>query len=113
MGRARLKRGDIVSAVLSRDYGKPRPVLIIQSDRLIKLGSVVVCPLTSDVDDTDPLRIRLQPSVTNGLRSVSDIMIDKVSAIPRDRCREIIGMVEQGVMERAGGILAVVLGLAG
>jgi mRNA interferase MazF len=44
-----LKRGDIVSAVLSGDYGKPRPALIIQDDAFVDIPSLMVLPLTSDL----------------------------------------------------------------
>ncbi len=44
-----IRRGDIVVCALPGDYGKPRPVLVIQNPAVAEadLGSVLVCPLTS------------------------------------------------------------------
>src|SRR3546814_6541085 len=42
-----VKRGDIVAVSLQGDYGKPRPALIVQSNLLAALESVVICPITS------------------------------------------------------------------
>ena len=43
-----MQRGDLVTVSLQGDYGKPRPALIVQSDLLTDLESVVLCPVTSD-----------------------------------------------------------------
>ncbi|NMH17585.1 type II toxin-antitoxin system PemK/MazF family toxin, partial [Tepidiphilus sp. B18-69] len=42
-----MQRGDLVTVSLPGDYGKPRPALIVQSDLLSELESVVLCPVTS------------------------------------------------------------------
>src|SRR3546814_1047793 len=42
-----VKRGDIVAVSLQGDYGKPRPALIVQSNLLAELESLVICPITS------------------------------------------------------------------
>src|SRR3546814_17627805 len=41
-----VKRGDIVAVSLHGDYGKPRPALIVQSNLLGELESLVICPIT-------------------------------------------------------------------
>src|SRR3546814_19945817 len=46
-----VKRGDIVAVSLQGDYGKPRPALIVQSNLLAELESLVICPITSAVRD--------------------------------------------------------------
>jgi mRNA interferase MazF len=40
-----MKRGDIVIAALRGDSGKPRPAVIIQSNRLVDVDSVRLCPI--------------------------------------------------------------------
>jgi mRNA interferase MazF len=40
------QRGDLVTVSLPGDYGKPRTALVIQSDLLNELDSVVFCPVT-------------------------------------------------------------------
>ena len=37
-----MKRGDIVIVSAAGDYGKPRPAVVIQSDRLRSMDSVLV-----------------------------------------------------------------------
>lgn len=56
-----MRRGDIVTAAASGDYGKPRPALIIQHDLYAALPSVTVLPLTSFLEDAPLLRITIQP----------------------------------------------------
>jgi mRNA interferase MazF len=107
-----LKRGSIVSAIAPGDYGKPRPALIVQSDRLTLLSSIVVCLLTSDVDDENWLRVIVDPSPSNGLRRRSQIMVDKVVTLDRSRLGDFIGMVDELVLEKVEERLAVLVGLA-
>jgi mRNA interferase MazF len=47
-----MKRGEIWTGGGAKDYaGKPRPVVIIQDDRFIKLDSVTICLFTTNVID--------------------------------------------------------------
>jgi mRNA interferase MazF len=73
-----VKRGDIVTAVLPSELGKPRPVLILQSDYFADLESVTVIPLTSVIKDAPLLRLTIEPSELTGLRKPSQLMIDKI-----------------------------------
>ena len=107
-----MKRGDIIKAVSARDYGKPRPSLVVQANAFDNLQSVVICPLTSDMLEPRKIRIRIEPNPRNGLRKPSYIMIDKVSTIPRTRCREVIGAVDERTLELVAANLSLLLGLA-
>ena len=85
-------RGDVVVCVSHGDYGKPRPAVIVQSDLFNPThGSIVVCPITSHIVDTPMFRIRLDASKQNGIKVESQIMIDKVMAIKREKIRKKIG----------------------
>lgn len=55
------QRGDLVTVSLSGDCGKPRQALVVQTDLLIELDSVVICPVTSDLR-TALFRVTLEPS---------------------------------------------------
>ena len=112
MGRDSLNRGDIIVAIFAREFGKPRPSLVIQADAFERLNSVVICPLTTMLDGDWPLRIAVDPSTSNGLLHPSHIMIDKIATISRARCREKIGEVDPEVMELVGQQLTLLLGLA-
>ena len=107
-----LKRGDLVVIALSGDYGKPRPALIVQADCFAELPSVTVLPLTSDLRDEHLLRITVEPNRQNGLHRESQVMIDKLSTIPRARTGNRIGHLDVRTMRIVDGALAKFLALA-
>ena len=93
-----MKRGDLITVAAAGDYGKPRPAIIVQSDYIPQTESILVALITSDIADTPLYRLSLVPSDTNGLRAPSQIMIDKILAVPRAKCGGVIG---QGVFRCA------------
>ena len=85
------ERGDIyVMAVKGPFTGKPRPVVVMQNDS-IGLDSVIVVPITTTDEHGFPIRIEIQPNETNGLKSVSFAMSEKISSIPRSALQTRIG----------------------
>ena len=107
-----MKRGDIVTVVGSGDYGKPRPAVVVQSDLLKAASSVLVALLTSSIADAPLYRLSLEPSATNGLQLPTQIMIDKILAIPREKCGKLIGRLDDGAMIALNHMLAVIVGVA-
>jgi mRNA interferase MazF len=107
-----MKRGDIVTVSASGDYGKPRPAVIIQSDWLKSPDSVLVSLFTSTLVDAPLFRLSVKPSKTNGLKLPSQIMIDKIIAIPREKCGAVIGSLDEGTLIALNHLLAVVIGIA-
>jgi len=105
-----MKRGDLVTVSLQGDYGKPRPALIIQSNLLLELGSVLLCPITSDLHDAT-FRITVEPSPTNGLRKLSQIMIDKISTLPRAKLSQPFGRLSPAKMKEVNKALLLVIGV--
>lgn len=84
--------GDVVIVSLLGDYGKPRPAVVVQSDRYAGLPSVVVCAISTDVrPELSELRPLVEPSALNGLRRPSQIMLDKPGALPRTKVSPPIG----------------------
>ncbi|RHW17814.1 type II toxin-antitoxin system PemK/MazF family toxin [Sphingomonas gilva] len=106
-----MKRGDLVTVAMHGTYGKPRPAVIVQSNFLDHLESVLVCPLTSDIQPPAVYRIDLLPDQNNGLRKPSQIMVDKLSAVPRDKVDEHIGALDPAIFEKLNGALAAITGL--
>lgn len=93
-------------------YGKPRPGLVVQSDVFDGNGSLAVLLLTSELKLGNPLlRYLLDPSDGNGLLLASDVMIDKIFAIPRERMGKKIGGVTAKQMSDITSALALFLGL--
>jgi len=108
-----VKRGDVVVVAMQGDHGKPRPALVIQSDLFNPTHpSVTVAPVTTTIVDAPLFRLTLDPTPTNGLRSVSQIMIDKATAIRRVRVGKIVGHLDDSTMLRVNRAMALWLGLA-
>jgi len=108
-----MEKGDIVVAALPGDYGKPRPMLIIQSSLLSELPSTVVCPLTTHVnEDIQILRVAINPTASNGLKERSHIIVDKVTAIPTGKIAQKIGMADAQTMFRVKTALAILFDLS-
>lgn len=107
-----MKRGDVVLVVVPGDYGKPRPAVVIQTDLVNDThSSVVVCPVTSYLQDAELFRLTIEPSSDNGLQKTSQIMVDKILAVRKDRIRKGIGKIDEKLMIRLGRSLAFWLGL--
>jgi mRNA interferase MazF len=108
-----VKRGDLITVALSGDYGKPRPALVIQSDFLPETDSVLVCLLTTTLRAAPLYRLALPAGAATGLREPSQVMVDKIMAVRRDRCGAAIGRAGEGELAELGRLLAFVVGLGG
>jgi mRNA interferase MazF len=107
------KRGDIWTAAEKGAHtGKPRPVVIIQSDRFDTIGSITVCGFTTDATEAPLFRIRVAPSPENGLKTTSAIMVDKIVALRRESLDKRIGRLEDGELIHLNRSIAMFLGLA-
>jgi mRNA interferase MazF len=81
-------------------YGsKPRPVVIVQSNRYA-YDSQVVCLLTSFDRSDDTLSVAIEPTKQNGLRKPSWVMCDKTIAFQRDFFAEKIGRLTSEELSR-------------
>ena len=107
-----MKRGDLVTISLSGDYGKPRPALVIQSDLFDAHPSVTVLPVTSELREAPLFRVRVEPTADNGLRKSSEVMIDKVHTVAREKIGKAIGQLDDESMLAVNRGLAVFLGFA-
>ena len=108
-----MRRGDLVTVALQGDYGKPRPALVVQADQLVDLGSVAILPITSHMVDAPLLRISVSPSPENGLRGLSQIMLDKPMTVKTDKIGAPFGRLDDATMISVNRSLALFLGLAG
>jgi mRNA interferase MazF len=105
------RRGDLIAVALQGNYGKSRPALIIQSDLFSEHPSVTILPVTSDLRNTPLFRIPVKPSVSNGLNKPSEVMVDKVQTIPREKIGEVFGHIAEEDMMAINRTLAVFLGV--
>ena len=107
-----MRRGDLVTIALSGDYGKPRPALVIQSDLFDAHSSVTILPVTSELREAPLFRIAITPSAANGLRSPSQVMVDKAQTVARAKIGKTMGRLDDEVMVGVNRALAVFLGFA-
>lgn len=108
-----MKRGDIVTVALQGDYGKPRPAVVIESDRLPPTDSVLVCLMTSTLQEEAPFRRHpVEASLSTGLRMASQVMVDKIFAVQRTKCGTPIGTLDPAVMLALTRKLALITGVA-
>ena len=107
------KRGEVVTVAAAGDFGKPRAAVVVQSDAFPEQhASVVVCQMTSALEDATHFRVTIEPSAANGLRELSQIMADKPVTIRRARLGQRLGRLDGSDISRLNRALAFVLGLA-
>lgn len=107
-----VKRGDIVTVAMPGDFSKPRPGLVLQADYFAQTSTVTLALISSTLVDAPLLRINLEPSEENGLRARSQIMVDKVMSVRRERVGKIIGKADSDTLLSVNRSLAVFLGFA-
>ncbi|MEB0134558.1 type II toxin-antitoxin system PemK/MazF family toxin [Actimicrobium sp. CCC2.4] len=104
------QRGDLVTVSLQGDYDKPRPALVIQSDLLTDLESVVLCPVTSDLRNA-AFRVIVESNPANGLHTLSQVMVDKLSTLPRTKISEPFGRFDEEKLKMVDRALLLVVGV--
>ncbi len=107
-----MRRGNIWTVAGGKDYaGKPSPVVVVQDDDFDGIGSIVVCPFTTDPTDAPLIRVVLQPNDRNGLRSECRIMVDKITSVPRTKLGIRVGTLDPEDLIKLERALVVLLGL--
>ena len=105
-----MKQGDLISVSLPGDYGKPRPALVIQSDIYEHLNSVTVLLLTSNILSAEGCRVVVEMSEENGLRQISQVMVERAATLPRSKAGPVIGRLSATDMNAVNRALALFLG---
>jgi mRNA interferase MazF len=107
-----LRRGDLVIVSAPGDFGRSRPAVVVQSDWLRANDSVLVALCTGAVLDSPIYRLDLAPSQANGLKAPTQVMVDKIVAMSREKCSAAIGRIEDSEITVLNHMLAVVIGIA-
>lgn len=107
-----MQRGDFITVALQGDFGKPRPALVIQADAFADHATVTVLLVTSAIIEAPLLRVTITPTSANGLRQLSQIMIDKAMTVMRTKVRETFGHLDADALIEVERRLAVFLGIA-
>lgn len=101
-----------MTAVFPGGFGKPRPAVVIETDRLPGTDSVLLCLITGHVsEEIVQRRILVEPSPENGLQRRSQISVEKILAVRRIKCGDVIGTLEGEALEQLNQALALVVGL--
>ena len=112
-GQPRVRRGDLITVALQGEHGKPRPALVIQSDLFAQLTSTVtVALLTSTALDAPLIRVPVEPSERNGLRTRSYVMIDQIFSARTRRVGQVFGHLDDADMLVVNRALALFVGIA-
>ena len=107
-----MTRGEVWTVSGAGYAGKPRPAVIVQDDRFDVTASITVCVFTTDETDAPLFRIPITPRAENGLRSVSRLMVDKLTTVHKSRLGRRIGRLDGTDLGRLDRAILVFLGLA-
>jgi len=83
---------------------------VVQTDLLDALPTLMLCPISSELRNAD-FRVLLQPTPDNGLRLPSQVMVDKVSMLPRNNVGAAFGHLDIESLRKVDRALLLVLGL--
>ena len=106
-----MRRGDLVTIALQGAYGKPRPALIVQSDLFAEHPSVTILPITSELRNTPLFRVAVSAGEKNNLSITSEVMVDKVQTVSREKIGEVFGHLAEEDMLAVSRALAVFMGV--
>lgn len=107
-----MMRGDLVTIATKGEFGKPRPALVIQANQFKEHNSVTVLLITSTLVAAPLLRITIEPNAENGLEKPSQVMVDKVMTVRRDKIGPAFGHLSADALVEVERCLAVFLGIA-
>lgn len=100
-----MKQGEIWFANLNPTKGSEqagiRPVVILSGNLLNEhLNIVIVAPLTTKIKNYKGNPI-LTPTMTNGLKNESEILVFHIRSVSKDRLINKIGKIEPGEVDQA------------
>ncbi|MDR2582246.1 MAG: type II toxin-antitoxin system PemK/MazF family toxin [Fibromonadaceae bacterium] len=84
-------RGEVWTLQDKAYASKARPVVIIQAELEHSFDSVVICLFTSYESNHISTRVKIEPSVTNGLNKISFVMTEKLVTVDKKLLGEKIG----------------------
>ena len=104
--------GAVVTASLRDPSGKPRPFLVLRSSHFAAHSMVTLVAFTTALIDTPTLRVTVQPTAQNGLRELSQAMIDHIQSARTTRIGAVICQLGAADMQAITRAVAVYLGFA-
>jgi mRNA interferase MazF len=107
-----MRRGDFVTVAIQGEFGKPMPALVVHANQFDGLATPTVLPVTSTIVDAPLLRITVEPDERNRLARRSQVMIDKIITVRRDKVGPAFGAAGDELMLAVNRALLVFLGIA-
>jgi len=108
-----MRRGEIWTVAGGKDYvGKPRPAVIIQDNSFDATDSITICAFTTDETDAPLFRLPVVVTDRNGLNSTCQLMVDKITTVPKSKIGTLIGQLDEEDILRLNQAVLVFLGLA-
>src|SRR6516165_10676763 len=108
-----MRSGEIWTVAGGKDYaGKPRPVVVVQENSFDATDSITICAFTTDETEAPLFRIPVEPNDRNGLRATCQLMVDKITTVPKSKVGARIGRLDDEDIVRPNQALHVFLGLA-
>jgi mRNA interferase MazF len=86
--------------------------LVIQADQFDATATVTVLLLSSTLVDAPLIRLTVAPSPENGLRTPSQVMIDKAMTLRREKLGAPFGRLDDDTLVAVNRGLALFLGFA-
>jgi mRNA interferase MazF len=106
-----INRGEIWSVMWTGLAGKPRPALVIQSEKYLLSNTDILALITSTDGVQNELRLQIRADENNGLLEDSFICLDKLMAIPLNNLGECCGRVSDETMREIDARLVKILGI--
>lgn len=106
-----MRRGELWTVAGGVYATKPRPALILQDDLFDLTDSVTVAPLTSKLTDAPLLRHRVEATELSGLRTASDVMVDKITTVRRSNLQQRVGRLTSQQLVEVERMVVIFLGL--
>jgi mRNA interferase MazF len=70
----------------------------------------MLCPVTSNLRDT-AFRVTVELNMANGLRTLSQVMVDKISTLPRAKISKPFGRLDNERIKTVDKALLLVVGV--
>jgi mRNA interferase MazF len=87
--------------------------VILQDDRFDATECITICVMTTDPAEAPLFRVPIALNERNGLISLSRLMVDKITTVPKNKLGHRIGHLDVKDMGRVDQAILIFLGLAG
>ena len=106
-----INRGEVWSVLWTGLAGKPRPALVIQSEKYRTSETDILALITTADSVQGDFRLPIVADEKNGLLKDSYVCLDKLMAIPLDKLGKCYGKVSSEIMHDVDERLIRILGI--